>query len=183
MKVLRGLLIGMLFCALLFCFAVIRIQQRELEEAKSAKGALANLADDAADSIRPYAQRELARAGSVIANLRHAELEQQQASAVGALMVISVAEKTYRNRYGSGQWYADSLRKLGEAGLIDANLAGGMKNGYSFVYWRPESMTSYTVFADPVAGGALHYCTDETGIIRVEDGRRATRESRALLNE
>ena len=69
-----------------------------------------------------------------------AEAEQNEQSAIAALDEIAQAIEAYRRRYTR---VPESLSQLGPpkgsasaeaAGLLDAELAAGMKNGYSFRY-------------------------------------------------
>lgn len=115
-----------------------------------------------------------------------ARMAANQASAVGSLRTINTSEVTYSSTYPNG--FSPSLASLGwtgspstasSAGLIDGELASGVKNGYKFTY-VPGSGTAniqtYSVYADPVepgASGQNHYFTDQSGVIRQNTERRA----------
>ena len=108
------------------------------------------------------------------------------------LNVIAISLTKYRYEYGT---YPSSLVQLGPprkgekesasaAGLIRAELAAGKRLGYKFEYRAVDSKGSgvfdeFTVTADPISDkpSTGHYYLDETGIIRVETGSRATRRS------
>jgi hypothetical protein len=117
------------------------------------------------------------------------------------LRTINTAARTYAAIYEHG--YPPSLAAMGPprtgnpnasatdivkaendqaAGLIDEVLATGMIGGYRFTYvpGKPKQgqISSYTVHADPLAPGErVHYFSDESGVIRSEDGKEAGAES------
>jgi hypothetical protein len=78
---------------------------------------------------------------SLAAEWDAAEMESTEKAAVGALKVLAEAVETYRRTYAR---LPDSLAKLGPpahgaagadaAGLLDAEFASGVKNGYTFRY-------------------------------------------------
>lgn len=134
-------------------------------------------------------------AAIAIPNLLRARLAANQASAVGSLRIINVAEATYATTYATG--FSRDLSSLGGDGkqpskdsarLIDSILAGGTKSGYRFTYTAGPSdqnggVTTYTVQADPIVSGNTgenHYFTDQTGVIRQETGRPADSNSPPL---
>jgi hypothetical protein len=108
---------------------------------------------------------------------------------VGSLRTINTAEVSYASTYTTG--YSETLVQLGPLqvqrptnegpGPIDKVLATGVKESYRYTYVpHPSSgrIDSYEIYADPVdpkVGGARHYFTDESGVIRFTDeNRRAT---------
>ncbi len=112
-----------------------------------------------------------------------------QASAVGSLRTINIAEISYASTYSIG--YSPSLSALGPAspgnsptaaagGLIDSVLAGGLKSGYKFTYMpgppdKAGHIKTYAVVARPAAygkSGRMSFFTDETGVIRKTDEDR-----------
>ncbi len=101
---------------------------------------------------------------------------------------IALYKQTYKT-------YPPSLSALGgvpstcnaaatsaNACLIDNVLASGEKFGYRYHYEafgtaRSTSFDAFTVTADPLIDerkNQRHYFSDQTGVIRVETGRRAT---------
>jgi type IV pilus assembly protein PilA len=119
-----------------------------------------------------------------IPNFVRSRVAANQASAIESLRVISTAEVTYSNTYGTG--FSTSLAVLGmpagaqavsstAAGLLDETLAAGYKSGYSFVYTPSHynaptnSWNGYSLLANPSAygqtGGVYYYC-DESFVIR-----------------
>jgi type IV pilus assembly protein PilA len=106
-----------------------------------------------------------------------------QSCAVGSLRTINTAEVTYASTYTTG--YSFDLASLdgraspstaSSAGLIDSQLASGVKCGYRFTYVANPSggrVDSYAVYADPLESGANHYYTDQSGVIRQNADRRA----------
>lgn len=81
-------------------------------------------------------------AAIAIPNLLRARIAANEASAVGSLREINIAEVTYSSQYGNG--FAPNLGTLDgaeggvsscdDAGLIPSSLAGGSKAGYVFHY-------------------------------------------------
>ncbi len=104
-----------------------------------------------------------------------------QAAAAGALHAITVGQTTYFALY---QGYAPTLKALGPpangqppsadaAGLIDAALASGYRNGYRFRYIvlrRDENglVIEYLVSAEPLRDGAdFRLVLDHSGALAV----------------
>jgi type IV pilus assembly protein PilA len=133
-------------------------------------------------------------AAIAIPNLLRSRMAANQASAVGSLRTINTAAMTYASTYNQG--YPTSLAALGPprsgaapdadaAGLIDEVLASGTRSGYVLRYAPGEKgadgrVDKYTLRADPVISGNTgmnHYFTDESGVIRQETDRPASKES------
>jgi hypothetical protein len=108
-------------------------------------------------------------------------------SSIGSLRTINTAEVTYSSTYTTG--FSATLAELGgdaapataqAAGLIDSQLAGGLKGGYRFVYTpgpkEGGQITTYTITASPVQGPGhgYFYFTDQTRVIRMNLTRPAT---------
>jgi hypothetical protein len=117
------------------------------------------------------------------------------------LRTINTAATTYAAIYEHG--YPPSLAAMGPpragkpnatatdivraendqaAGLIDEVLATGMIGGYRLTYVAGKleqgRIRSYTVHADPLAPGErIHYFSDESGVIRSEEGKEAGAQS------
>jgi type IV pilus assembly protein PilA len=125
-------------------------------------------------------------AAIAIPNLLRARIAANEASAIGALHDLNVAEIRYTSTYikvGS----APVLPALGgtkcsppdegSACLIDAQLASGQKNGYRFeLRNRIHSQTGmerdkYQIVAYPLVrnqSGVRAFCSDETAVIKVD---------------
>lgn len=122
-----------------------------------------------------------------------------QGSARRSLREINAAAATYATTFGHG--FPATLAALGPtksdnpsanakpseqaAGLIDDNLAAGMKSNFRFHYAAgtpasQDAIRTYAVHADPMDSeyaGTTHYFTDQTGVIRQEDGKEADEHS------
>ena len=118
-------------------------------------------------------------AAIAIPNLLRSRIAANEASAVGSERTLNTAEITYNTTYptvgfaplaslgGSGSGVATSSA----AGLIDANLASGVKSGYSFSVWTNNStpVTAYDSAAGPVTAGTTgqrYFCSDSSGVIQ-----------------
>lgn len=125
-----------------------------------------------------------------------------QASAVGSLRTINTAAITYDSTYNQG--FPLSLAVLAppktegtssnpqpdehEAGLIDDILASGIKAGYRFTYipGKPDekgAIQTYFIRANPTEPGVtgkMYYYTDQSGVIREEEGKEANEYSKAI---
>ncbi len=118
-------------------------------------------------------------AAIAIPNLLRSRIAANEASAVGSIRTLNTAEVTYNTTYPSVGFAA--LASLGPvsggsptsaaAGLIDANLASGVKSGYSFAV-TPGGGTpvaSYESAASPVTAGTTgqrYFCSDSSGVIQ-----------------
>jgi len=120
--------------------------------------------------------------------MRASEAPSSEAAAVGALRTLNTAEVTYSSTYPHG--FSPDLKSLGDNGgvgsesaaaLIDAELAGGKKNGYIFVYTSSPKdakglIQSYSIKARPATfgkTGSHNYYSDQSGVIRATDQDRA----------
>ena len=70
-------------------------------------------------------------AAIAIPNLLAARRSANEGSAIGSLRMIHGANATYHSSIGNGD-FASDLADLGNAKLIDSNLATGSKSGYNF---------------------------------------------------
>ncbi|HYY68874.1 MAG TPA: prepilin-type N-terminal cleavage/methylation domain-containing protein [Terriglobales bacterium] len=119
-------------------------------------------------------------AAIAIPNLLRSRIAANEASAVGSLRTLNTAEVTYNSTYPN-VGFACSLGQLGPssgstvssatAGLIDANLAGGNKSGYTFsvLACSGSPATAYDFKADPTTAGVTgqrYFCTDSSGVIQ-----------------
>jgi hypothetical protein len=139
----------------------------------------------------------------------------QGTSPVGSLRTINTAEITYASTYPK-IGFSPSLAVLGcgpdnicysqtteeHAGLVDPNLASGVKSGYRFTYapvWDAKTHTniSYTAHADPIPEPTKpptwwerqfhsqpppqqlerHFSTDQSGVICYAVGKEVTADN------
>jgi len=126
-------------------------------------------------------------AAIAIPNLLRSRIAANEASAVGSLRTLNTAEVTFNTTYPSvgfacslavlGPPASGSSASSGAAGLIDSNLAGGVKSGYSFTLPASASCsptstginTTFDVTANPVSAGVTgqrYFCTDPSGVIQ-----------------
>jgi len=124
-------------------------------------------------------------AAIAIPNLLRSRIAANEASAVGSLRTLNTAEITYNTTYPNAG-FACSLASLGPvsgggsvssaaAGLIDANLASGVKSGYDFALLTSNCApangikTTYDYSANPISPGVTgqrYFCTDLSGVIQ-----------------
>lgn len=127
-------------------------------------------------------------AAIAIPNLLRAKMAANEAGAVGSLRKVITAVVAYNYTYGHG--FPESLNQLGPspdgsapsagaAGLLDADLATGQREGYIFTYQASSSrgdgvLDTFRCNADPISPGTTgvrHFFLDESGVIRYqEDG-------------
>jgi type IV pilus assembly protein PilA len=128
-------------------------------------------------------------AGILVPSLWKSKTQIDETSAMRSLRMIISAENNYAQAYSSG--YTPALTTLGPppdamptsslAGFIDSELAGGEKEGYSFVYAAgPQDengrITTYTLQANPVKpgeSGKTFYFVDQSGLIHTNAERPA----------
>jgi len=124
-------------------------------------------------------------AAIAIPNLLRSRIAANEASVVGSLRTLNTSEVTYNTTYPS-VGFACSLGLLGPpasgatasssaAGLIDSNLAGGTKSGYSFAFLNAACTpsagvnTTYDIGASPQTPGVTgqrYFCSDLSGVIQ-----------------
>ena len=132
-------------------------------------------------------------AAIAIPNLLRSRIAANEASAVGSLRTLNTAEITYNTTYPN-VGFACSLSSLGPvsgggsvsssaAGLIDANLASGVKSGYDFTLLSSNCApaggikTTYDYSANPISAGVTgqrYFCTDPSGVIQYKAGAAFT---------
>jgi type IV pilus assembly protein PilA len=128
-------------------------------------------------------------AGILVPSLWKSKYQIDETSAVRSLRTIMAAESNYAQAYGTG--YSPTLATLGPppdatptsnlAGFVDSELAGGEKEGYSFVYAAgPQDengrIATYTLQANPVKpgeSGKTFYYVDQTGLIHTNAQQKA----------
>jgi type II secretory pathway pseudopilin PulG len=165
-----GKAIASLICGLLFFFfpaAIVAIVLGHLSRGeisrsggtlKGSKMALAGLILGYAGVVAIPA---LILAAIAIPNLINTAVATDESAARGALRTVSTAATMYRAMYGK---YPPNLKSLGPqapgsaatataAGLIDADLAEGVKSGYRFTYQLTSDSSNFKVDADPLVPG------------------------------
>jgi len=119
-------------------------------------------------------------AAIAIPNLLRSRIAANEASAVGSVRTLNTAEVTFNTTYPTvgfaglgalGPVAGGASPTSTAAGLIDANLASGVKSGYSFTI-TPGATTpvsSYESAAAPVTPGTTgqrYFCSDASGVIQ-----------------
>ncbi len=135
-------------------------------------------------------------AAIAIPNLMRSRMAANQASAVESLRVINTSEVAYSVTYTG---YSPTLLALGPpapganvtattAGLIDDQLAKGLKSGYIFTYVPAQldlngHYQGYTIHANPTqynVTGLNYYFTDQSHVIRQNATQPATASDPAV---
>jgi hypothetical protein len=135
--------------------------------------------------------------------VENSRLAANQSAALGSLQRINTAATIYAGAYGG---FPPTLASLGPAkadapngsavlskeaaGLLDENLASGLKSNYRFSYIPGPTdgtgkIRTYAVHADPFEpglSGIMDYYTDQTCIIRMEKGKEANQGSAPFSN-
>jgi type IV pilus assembly protein PilA len=127
-------------------------------------------------------------AAIAIPNLLRARIAANESSAVGSVRTINTAQITYSSSYAT-VGYATSLANLAGtscsppsstgACLIDSQLAGGSKSGYSFSVGGASGTPnwSYQVLASPITpnqSGVRYFCSFADAVVRVNATAIAT---------
>jgi type IV pilus assembly protein PilA len=141
-------------------------------------------------------------AAIAIPNLLRSKMAANESSAVGSLRTINTAQVTYSSTYGVGYGNLANLSTpavgcgagatQAVACLIDSNLGGGTKSGYTFISLAAGGAgttaspnTNFNTSAVPVVvgqSGQNSFCSDESGVIRrdVNAGVQAACETSGL---
>jgi len=127
-----------------------------------------------------------------VEKFKHDRFNANEASAVGNMRTLNTAEVTYASTF-TEIGFAASIEVLGgnggdaqQAGLIDSELAEGVKSGYKFEYrgGSDSPRTSYQITARPVhygTTGKRSFFTDQSGVIRfTEEDREPTAQDDPL---
>ena len=129
-------------------------------------------------------------AAIAIPSFLDSRMSANEASAVAGVRTISTAETAYATTFPN-LGYSVALADLGDGGssncaatttqacLIDSNLSGGTKSGYSFTYANDGSTpaVAFTINADPVDRGATgrrSFFSNQPGEIRYNNAAAAT---------
>jgi type IV pilus assembly protein PilA len=114
------------------------------------------------------------------ARARPEERSENEKAAIVAVRTIQAAQTQYFAQFGH---YATSLRQLGDpgrggkitpeaAGLLEPELARGLKNGYRFAVDKPGD-AEYFISATPTGfgtSGSRTYWCDRTGVVHEHKG-------------
>jgi type IV pilus assembly protein PilA len=110
-------------------------------------------------------------AAIAIPNLIESRKGSNEAAAIGALRTIASAQTLFhdgdKDKNGVLD-YATSIGALGKAGLVDSQLATGVKQGYEFVIGGVD-LTHWQAKARPTTTGKTgdrFFFVDESGVIR-----------------
>lgn len=98
-----------------------------------------------------------------------------EVGAQSSLKLIRKAQTTYRSQDPQGRF--GTLRDLHSKGLIDQELAGGIKSGYRFdIQVRNDSFAATATPLEYNVSGSWSFYLDESGVIRgtVRQGKAAT---------
>lgn len=115
-------------------------------------------------------------AAIAIPNLLRARHNANEAAAIGSVRTISTAAESFRAAQ-TPPAYPVNLAALGAAipPYIDNTLAAGQKQGYNFVYARPN-VNQYTCTASAMQVGVTGtrvFFVNETGVIRLNNAAGA----------
>jgi len=119
----------------------------------------------------------LIMAAIAIPNLLRARIAANEASAVGSIRTLVVAEVQYSASHPNAG-YTCNLADLSGEGLIDARLASGQKSGYAFELLgcsasaESAANVKYRVVAYPLTRnttGARALCADESGVVKTDE--------------
>jgi type IV pilus assembly protein PilA len=135
-------------------------------------------------------------AAIAIPNLLRSKMVANEASAVGSIRTLNTSAVEFSTEYGG---YPPSLSSLGPiasggtassglADMIDSVLASGIKSGYSFTWSSGTSDSNgnklnYSITAQPTSPGTTgqrYFYTDQSGVIRSNQGAAATVSSTPL---
>jgi type IV pilus assembly protein PilA len=123
-------------------------------------------------------------AAIAIPNLLRSKMAANEASAVGSIRTINTAQVTYSSAYGVGYTNLINLSTpaagcagatVATACLLDSNLGGGTKSGYTFVSTSnvvgstavpAVAFNTSAVPQAPGQSGQNSFCSDESGVIR-----------------
>jgi len=116
-----------------------------------------------------------------IPNLLRARIAANESSAVSSVRTVNTAQITYNSSY-STVGFAGTLSSLGgtscapasstSACLIDTQLAGGTKSGYSFSLGGASGTPNWTyqIIASPITpnqSGVRYFCSFADAVVRV----------------
>lgn len=112
-------------------------------------------------------------AAIAIPNLLASRRAANEGSAMASLRTISSAEMVYYSTVGAGKY--GTLNDLAKAGLLDAKLATGTKNGYHFTVeltTNEDNVEGFAAVGVPItyrSTGMRSFYIDETSVLRAGD--------------
>lgn len=118
-------------------------------------------------------------AAIAVPNLLKTRQAANEASAISSIRTITVSQAKYQSTDGRGKDFATSLAALGADGLIDTNLASGIKSGFNFSMTGAVSTTTSPSYFDvtgwPSSAGSFgtgrrSFYSNETYVIYQQDG-------------
>jgi type II secretory pathway pseudopilin PulG len=192
-KAIASLILGLFFIFLPAAVLAVVFGHLSYSAINRSAGRLKGKGMAIAGLILGYFGIVLIIAAIVIPNLLRPRITANQASAVGSLRTLNTAAMTYASTYNMG--FPTSSAALAPpvgsappnanaAGLIDAVLASGTRNGYVFTYTPGGKddhgrIKTYTIHADPIASstGTNHYYTDQSGVVRQDSNGPANEQS------
>lgn len=119
-------------------------------------------------------------AAMAIPSYLHSKMAANESSAVASMRTLNTAQISYNSAYPT-VGFASTLTALGgtscappdstAACLIDTNLAGGMKSGYTFTLTNVSGtpVSVYNFFASPTlpdSSGTRYYCSFADAVVR-----------------
>lgn len=119
-------------------------------------------------------------AAMAIPSYLHSKMAANESSAVASMRTLNTAQISYNSAYPS-VGFASTLAALGgtvcappdstAACLIDTNLAGGLKSGYTFTLTNVSGtpVSVYNFFASPTlpdSSGTRYYCSFADAVVR-----------------
>jgi type IV pilus assembly protein PilA len=108
-------------------------------------------------------------AAIAIPNLVTSRMAANEASAISSCRTIATAQLTFASTIGNGE-FAGDLGELEDAGMIDAHLGAGQKEGYDFELTGGGDSFEVTATPSSETTGRRGFFTDQTGVIRVGEG-------------
>lgn len=118
-------------------------------------------------------------AAIAVPNLLKSRQAANEASAISSIRTITVSQAKYQSTDGRGKDFATSLAALGADGLIDTNLAGGLKSGFNFSLTGGVStrtspsyfdVTGWPNSAGSFGTGRRSFYSNETYVIYQQEG-------------
>jgi len=104
-------------------------------------------------------------AAIAIPNFTQSRIAANDASAIATVRTICTAQITYSATFGNGE-YAATIDDLSDCLLIDDNISGDGRNGYTFDSTGAEG--TFGVTAEPMTAGISgrrEFTTDQSGIL------------------
>lgn len=111
-----------------------------------------------------------------VPNLLRGRMNSTESVVLGSCQTIGKACQNFYS-YVQPHTYPDDLAQLANSNpaYIDSLLGGGVKQGYQFLYTRPDP-EHYTLLAQPITPGVngnRYFFLDESGVLRARHGQAA----------